>query len=64
MATRDNHGQFQGASKKKANKGHKRCQEQPDGQDIVLMSFAVDLDGAMHRNNTVDQRKGIVVVVE
>jgi hypothetical protein len=61
---RDNRGQFQRAWKKKANKGHKRCQKQPEGQDIVLMSFAVELDGAMHRNLTVDQRKGIVVVVE
>jgi hypothetical protein len=64
VVTRNNRGQIQGASKKKANKGHKRCQKQPDGQDIVFMSFAVDLDGAMHRNHTVDQRKGIVVVVE
>jgi hypothetical protein len=35
----------------------------PDGQSIIRLSFTINMDGAVSRNNTLDERKEVVAVV-
>jgi hypothetical protein len=35
----------------------------PDDQSIIRLSFTINMDGAVSRNNTVDEQKEVVAVV-